>query len=94
MRDIQLLALMKAGPLTLGIADAVLSGLEDQGFTVYKKKVVTNKRRPNTSTPMTPKLADDIRRYADHYPDTTQQEIANWFNVNIGRVNEALKEEP
>lgn len=94
MRDIQLLALMKAGPLTLGIADAVLSGLEDQGFTVYKKKVVTNKRRPNTSTPMTREIANDIRGYYEFYPDATQQEIANHFNVNIGRVNEILKEEP
>jgi hypothetical protein len=41
---------------------------------------------------MSPELAKAIRIYHGVYPDTTQQEIANKFNVNIGRVNEALKD--
>ena len=93
MREVALHALMKAGNHTLGMAELVLSRLEDQGFTVYKKKVFTNGRRPNTSTPMTREIANDIRGYYEFYPDATQQEIANHFNVNIGRVNEILKEE-
>jgi hypothetical protein len=91
MREAQLDALMKAGNFTLGVANEVLDNLEAQGLTIYKKKVSTNGRRPATSTPMSPELAKAIRIYHGVYPDTTQQEIANKFNVNIGRVNEALR---
>lgn len=94
MSGTAIIALMQASGCDMGTAMLVLDKLEGLGFTVYKKKVSTNKRRPNTSTPMTPQLAEDIRKYADLYPDTTQQEIANAFNVNIGRVNETLKGKP
>lgn len=92
MSEAALQALMQAALCDMGRAMLVLTRLEDQGFTVYRKKVFTNGRRPNTSETMTPALAKAIRTYHGVYPDTTQQEIANVFNVNIGRVNEALKE--
>jgi len=44
------------------------------------------------SQPLTPELAAAIRKYFYANPDATEQEIANEFNVNIGRVNEALDE--
>jgi len=50
-----------------------------------------NGRRPNASTPMTPQLRRAIRIYFARNPEATQQEIANLFNVNSGRVNEALE---
>lgn len=64
--------------------------LERQGLTIYKKKVFANGRRPNSSEPMTPELRAAIRDYFEADPDATQQEIANMFNVNIGRVHEVL----
>ena len=39
---------------------------------------------------MTPELRKAIRTHYEADPEVTQQEIANMFNVNIGRVNEVL----
>lgn len=85
-----LTALMKATHLTAEGARIVLDRLEAQGMTIYKKKVAKNGRRPPTSVPMTEQLARQVRQYFYTHPDATQQEIANMFNVNIGRVNEVL----
>jgi hypothetical protein len=71
-------------------AVAFLTKLEEQGYTVYRKKVFKNTRRPTSSAPMTPELRSSIRAYFEADPEVTQQEIANIFNVNIGRVNEVL----
>lgn len=64
--------------------------LERQGLTIYKKKVFVNGRRPASSQHMTPELRKAIRACYEANPEVTQQEIANTFNVNIGRVNEVL----
>ena len=48
-------------------------------------------RAPRTSTPMTEELVQEIREYADANPAMSQQEIANAFGVNHGRVSEALR---
>lgn len=71
-------------------AEKVLMRLEAQGLTIYKKKVARNGRRPAASQPLTPELKQKIKLHYMWNPDHTQQEIANIFNVNIGRVNEAL----
>ncbi len=71
-------------------ATAIMERLHQQGFTVYRKKVSKNRRRPATATPMSESLAAKIRAYYFDNPEVTQQEIANIFAVNIGRVNEAL----
>jgi hypothetical protein len=47
-------------------------------------------RAPATSTPMTDELAQDIRDYAEANPGMSHQEIAVEFNVNHGRVSEAI----
>lgn len=72
------------------LAHRIPKELERQGLTIYKKKVFKNIRRPNSSQPMTPELRAAIIEYFEGDPEATQQEIANVFNVNIGRVNEVL----
>jgi hypothetical protein len=64
--------------------------LEDYGFTVYKKKVFMNGRRPSTSHTMTDELKDKIRRTYRANPRLTMHEIAAMYGVNHGRVSEAI----
>lgn len=49
-------------------------------------------RTSRQSATMTPELADEIRDYAIRHPNLSTQRIANHFNVNPGRVSEALAE--
>ncbi len=49
------------------------------------------KRAATTSAPMTEKLRAEIRAYASKNPDLSQVDIAHRFNVNPGRVSEALR---
>jgi hypothetical protein len=48
-------------------------------------------RAPANSTPITPELYEEIREYAEANPGMPHQDIAVMFNVNHGRVSEALK---
>lgn len=48
-------------------------------------------RAPATSTSMTPELEQEIRDYAEANPGLSQQAIAEAFNVNHGRVSEAIR---
>lgn len=43
------------------------------------------------TVPATPELCDQIRLFAEANPNLSQQEIAEFFNVNTGRVSEALR---
>ncbi len=55
--------------------------------------MVREKYKPRTSrqsATMTPELADEIRKYAIGHPNLSTQRIATHFNVNPGRVSEAL----
>jgi hypothetical protein len=72
------------------LARRIPEELARRGLTIYKKKVFANGRRPASSQPMTPELRKAIRAHYEADPEVTQQEIANMFNVNIGRVNEVL----
>lgn len=47
-------------------------------------------RAPSTSDQVTAVMADEIRAFADRFPNMTQHEIATIFNVNPGRVSECL----
>jgi len=47
-------------------------------------------RAPANSTTMTPELYEEIKEYAEANPGMSQQEIAVVFNVNHGRVSEAI----
>jgi hypothetical protein len=48
------------------------------------------RRAPARSPKLTPKLAEEIRQYAAANPAAHQQDIAEKFGVNHGRVSEAL----
>ncbi len=48
-------------------------------------------RAPNSSVRMSPILAKQIRDFARQNPDMTQSDMAVLFNVNPGRVSEALR---
>lgn len=49
------------------------------------------KRAAPRSTRVTPELKSQIRDYAHKHPMLSQSEIGNKFNVNPGRVSEALR---
>lgn len=53
-------------------------------------KNFAKQKAPAQSAPMTPEMADAIRNYAALHPTASQQEIAGVFNVNPGRISEAL----
>ena len=55
------------------------------------KRRFSGPRAPASSTRMTPELAEEIREYADANPNMSHQAIAEVFNVNHGRVSEAIK---
>lgn len=48
------------------------------------------KRAANKSRPLTPALAKEIRAYVKKHPRLHQRDVAQKFNVNPGRVSEAL----
>lgn len=47
-------------------------------------------RAPNRSRKMTDEMRDLIRAYHLKFPDKSQQKIADHFDINHGRVSEAL----
>ena len=49
------------------------------------------RRAPNNSEPMTAELAEQIVTYATGNPDASIAEIGATYNVNPGRVSEALR---
>lgn len=90
MKDETLVALSKAAGVSIPSARKIIERLEQSGMTIYKKKISKNERRPASSQTMTEELAQEIIQYFEGNPEATQQQIANKFNVNIGRVNEVL----
>jgi len=49
------------------------------------------RKAPISSQPMTPELAEEIRDYWKANPGISQPEIGTKFNVNQGRVSEAVR---
>lgn len=89
--EVELAAILRC---TRTKAKLICDLLAQRGLALYRKKQMRNGRRPVSSTPMTPALAAQIRQHFASNPDATQSEIAARFNVNIGRVAEALSEQP
>lgn len=58
---------------------------------MYRRSPV--RRASNRSVKLTPKLAEKIRRYARKHPSLHQRDLAQEFNVNPGRISEALNNE-
>ena len=48
------------------------------------------RRAPVTSQRFTPALAAEIRREAREHPEMSEQELGNRFEVNPGRISDAL----
>lgn len=90
MSTMAIFALMEAGGFDFNVAKKIITNLESNGLTIYKKKIHKNPRRPVASQPMTPNLAEAIKAYYAYNPTATQSQIASVFNVNSGRVNEVL----
>jgi hypothetical protein len=55
---------------------------------MYRKRPI--RRAPVRSQKLTPALAAEIRAYARTHPDMHQQDIAETFGVNHGRVSQAM----
>jgi hypothetical protein len=48
-------------------------------------------RGPRSARPMSEQLADEIRAFKREHPGMSQVAISRRFNVNQGRISEALK---
>jgi hypothetical protein len=77
------------------IAEKIGGNYEDESAELFEladelRRRPTRSRAPVSSAPMTPELAQEIREYAETNPDLSHQAIAEKFNVNHGRVSEAL----
>ncbi|MFN4278330.1 MAG: hypothetical protein ACK4FJ_18710 [Ferrovibrio sp.] len=71
---------------------AILHGIPELEVLADElKRRSSGKRPPRVAQPMTPQLAQTIRQYAALNPDVPQYEMARVFNVNPGRVSEALR---
>jgi hypothetical protein len=74
----------------------VAARLEELGKEISQLSKMIARRKPTRiakpiSASMTPELIRDIRKYARANPKLSQLQIANHFNVNPGRVSEALR---
>ena len=56
----------------------------------FMYRVHTKERVPNESTPMSRELAAEIREFHKLHPDFSAVRISEFFNVNPGRVSEAI----
>lgn len=63
--------------------------LHELAEELYRKSPA-KKRAPVRSPKLTAEMAEEIREYATANPDAHQQDIAEHFGVNHGRVSEAL----
>lgn len=62
--------------------------LNDLADEMYRKRAI--KRAKTRSAHLTPELAEKIRQYVDSHPNLHQRDVAQHFDVNPGRVSEAL----
>jgi len=67
-----------------------ISELRTLANLMYRRKHKAM-RAPNTSQTVTPHLNADIRRFHRQNPVASNQDIANHFGVNPGRISEALE---
>lgn len=67
-----------------------LEELKDLADQMHRRNL-KGTRAPITSQKMTPELAGKIRDYLDDNPHASNQIIADYFNVNPGRITDALE---
>lgn len=66
--------------------------LHELAGELYRKSPA-KKRAPVRSPTLTAEMAEEIRDYATANPDAHQQDIAEHFGVNHGRISEALNDQ-
>lgn len=71
------------------LAEHIVDALEARGFIISPKRKIAA-RRPVGSDRCDSIMAEGIRQYAERNPAMTQAQIGAAFNVNQGRVSEAL----
>lgn len=71
-------------------ADYLLMCMVDIEGMLYRKPPI--RKAEAQSQPMTPELAEKIRAFAKRNPDMSFQSIGYRFNVNAGRITEALQD--
>lgn len=62
--------------------------LHDLADQMYRKSA--KRKAPVRSPKLTPEMAQDIRDFAAANPNLHQQDIAEKFGVNHGRISEAI----
>lgn len=68
----------------------VRDGIE-QALSYMYRDYSLGRKAPTKSPAITAGLRQSIKRYAASHPTLAMQDIANAFNVNIGRVSEILR---
>lgn len=75
------------------IADETgIEELKDLADQMHRRNL-KGARAPVTSQKMTPELAAEIRDYLRENPHASSQNVADHFNVNPGRITDALEDE-
>jgi len=62
--------------------------LHDLADETYRQSPLRRAKRKSAS--LTPKLAEKIRKFVNKNPNLHQRDVAQKFNVNPGRVSEAI----
>ena len=88
MADIPLARSILREALSLDDADAMREKINSALDVMYRVHI--KRRSANESTPMSRELAADIRAYHRAHPDFSAVRIGEHFNVNPGRVSEAI----
>ena len=70
---------------------AEFHGLPELAVLADEMRRRPSHKAPISSEPMTDELRDAIRAFARRHQHMTQVDIGRHFNVNQGRVSEALK---
>lgn len=66
------------------------SELERLAAELRRRRNGNARKAPVASVAFTPEVAKAIRAYKEAFPETTMFDIGHVFNVNQGRVSEAL----
>ena len=75
--------------LELNMPSEVRVAIEQALNLMYRESYKSLRAKP-TSRTMTAKLRDEITTYYWNNPDTSTQQIADYFSVNQGRISEVL----
>ena len=70
--------------------DQIRSILSETEPLLHREKYKRQKAEPTSNT-MTPELAEAIMDHLAQDPSASTKEIAEKFNVNIGRISECIK---